>query len=185
MHDQIINTLFFLISILGIIYLLFWRYKAYSIDAFRQDIFCIRDDLFDYAQKGNIDFNHPAYGTIRSLINGFIRFGHHISFFRLIIYSLLMRDIFIKNKDSFNVRWQNVTKELNPKVNRELNEYLLRVHFSVFKHLILNSPELIATILLPVILYALSKYFIVNLNKMLSKPNDNIDSLAYAYGNIK
>src|SRR5260370_14413210 len=53
------------------------------LDSFRQEMFIIRDELFDYAASGRISFNDPAYRLLRQLMNGFIRYGHQLTFFRL------------------------------------------------------------------------------------------------------
>lgn len=54
-----------------------WR--NYRLDRFRQNLFAIRDDLFDYAAAGNVSFNDPAYWRLRLLMNSLIRYGHHVN----------------------------------------------------------------------------------------------------------
>lgn len=184
MDMKIIYTCFSLISIAGLLYLIFWRYKAYRIDAFRQDIFEIRDELFEYAKNHKISFNHPAYGTLRSLMNGFIRFGHQVTFPRLFLLGILLRNSTLKNYESFSERWLKTTKDLKKDEKRDLNILLQKVHYSIFRHLILTSPECIVTILPPLVLLALSKYYIDKLNKLLFKSNENIDGIAYVYGSF-
>ncbi|HOP78677.1 MAG TPA: hypothetical protein PLD05_14400 [Thermogutta sp.] len=51
-------------------------YQAYRLDLFRQRLFEIRDELFDKAADGVIDFKSPLYRKTRDIINGYIRFGH-------------------------------------------------------------------------------------------------------------
>lgn len=184
MESNIANTCFSLVSIAGILCLLFNQYKNYRIDAFRQDIFEIRDELFEYAKNGNIGFRHPAYGALRSLMNGFIRFGHQISILRLLITIIILKHDLEKDSVSFSAKWANSTKDLKPNVKLDMCLILQKVHFSVFKHLVLNSPEIVITVFPPLILYALSKHYIGRLNKLMHKPNDEIDCVAYAYGNI-
>lgn len=183
MENNEFNAIFSILSILGLLYLIFWRYKTYRIDVFRQDIFELRDKLFDYAQSGNIDYNHPSYGTLRSLMNGFIRFGHQISFCQLITISIIMKNKF-SDTDSFSKRWNTATSDLDVQTKGYLDKLLLEVHSSIIKHLILTSPFMLATIILPIILFFLSKHFILKLNKIYSKRGNNIDSVAYAYGSI-
>jgi hypothetical protein len=77
------------LCLLAIQALFLWR--EYRIDAFRQRIFEIRDELFDYAAEGGIPFDHPAYGALRGLLNGYIRFAHKMSLTRSIAMYILRR----------------------------------------------------------------------------------------------
>lgn len=48
-------------------------------DYTRQELFTLRDELFDYAADGHISFDDEAYLTTRTMINGVIRFTHSVS----------------------------------------------------------------------------------------------------------
>src|SRR5712672_3868742 len=48
-------------------------YKRTRQDGFRENLFAIRDDLFDYMWKNNVPYDLPAYGALRSALNGVIR----------------------------------------------------------------------------------------------------------------
>ena len=61
--------------------------RAYYLDVFRQKLFALRDELFDFAADGGIDFSDPAYLELRQDLNGLIRFAHKISMFRLLLAS--------------------------------------------------------------------------------------------------
>src|SRR5579872_4121214 len=58
---------------------------ALRLDIFRQQMFAVRDELFDYALAGNVAFDHPAYILLRKSMNGFLRYGHRLSFFQVMI----------------------------------------------------------------------------------------------------
>ncbi len=73
--------LFSVASLAGLVVLYFWLYRDYRIDLFRQRLFALRDELFDLARSGAISFDDRAYGLLRSTLNGFIRFGHRLTFF--------------------------------------------------------------------------------------------------------
>ncbi|GAC1691136.1 MAG: hypothetical protein PVS2B2_28790 [Candidatus Acidiferrum sp.] len=47
------------IVLFAIVLLKFW--SAARLDAFRQEMFIIRDELFDYAASGQIAFDNPSY----------------------------------------------------------------------------------------------------------------------------
>jgi len=58
------------LCVLLIIYKFF--YQKTRLDQFREDLFTIRDELFDYMWKNNLDYNLQAYRELRSMLNGFI-----------------------------------------------------------------------------------------------------------------
>src|SRR5437764_8172462 len=100
-----------LLSILGIWILLFWLYRDLVTDSFRQEMFALRDELFDAADEGVIDFNHPAYGLLRSTMNGFIRFTHRMTLLDVLLLSIAARNSDMLSKEnSFSNR---LAKELN------------------------------------------------------------------------
>lgn len=67
-----------LISILFLM-VIHHQFKKYFLDDGRQDLFVIRDKLFDMAAAGVISFSSPAYKANRAFINDMIRYGHHLS----------------------------------------------------------------------------------------------------------
>ena len=73
-------------SALGLIVLwaLFYLcYRAYLLDKFRQTLFEIRDNLFDLAAQGEIDFSEDYYRTLREDLNSLIFFADKMSFIRI------------------------------------------------------------------------------------------------------
>ncbi len=59
-------------------------YYKYRLDLYRQNLFEIRDALFDEAAKFGL-FNNKAYTMTRITINGMLRFAHEVSFLRLFL----------------------------------------------------------------------------------------------------
>ena len=72
---SIISALISILFLMGIHHQL----KKYFLDDGRQDLFVIRDKLFDMAAAGDISFSSPAYRASRAFINDMIRYGHHLS----------------------------------------------------------------------------------------------------------
>lgn len=68
--------------------LLWWLYVdvyyKYRLDLFRQNLFEIRDALFDEAEKHGL-FEAKAYTMTRITLNGMIRFAHEVSFLHLLL----------------------------------------------------------------------------------------------------
>ncbi|MDD5063989.1 MAG: hypothetical protein PHQ35_04410 [Phycisphaerae bacterium] len=178
-NDTLFNAAWSLLAIMAIAYIVFWRYRAYKLDAFRQDIFDLRDALFDEAQEGLISFNHPAYGMLREFMNGFIRFGHQLSLWQILIFLFLARKEDFATKSSFEEKWKKVTSDLMPSVKEQLDSYRLKAHFAIFKHLIATAPGLILTIVVPLLLLLFMKIIVERLKNFTNPP---IDSAALTLG---
>jgi hypothetical protein len=63
-------------------------YRPYRIDILRNRLFGLRSELFELARLGRLGargFRDPAYLRIRDGLNGFIRYGHQFTLFRLFV----------------------------------------------------------------------------------------------------
>ena len=67
----------FLLIFLGLV-----MFTAYRIDYLRQDLFELRDRLFDDAAAGRISFESHSYRATRTLLNGMLRYAHRMSLAR-------------------------------------------------------------------------------------------------------
>src|SRR5687767_3252255 len=56
-----------------------YMYRRTKVDRFREDIFSLRDELFDYMWRHNLSYSHPAYQNMRTALNGAVRFSDHWS----------------------------------------------------------------------------------------------------------
>ena len=80
----IANALHLGVGLFAIWFLYFVCWREHRVDAFRQHMFSLRDDLFDYALSGGIAFNDPAYTTLRNVSNGLIRYAHQLNVSRVL-----------------------------------------------------------------------------------------------------
>jgi len=55
----------------------FWR--DYRVDAFRDHVFSIRDRLFLFAARGGVSFDDPAYTCLRYRMNVVLRYAHRFT----------------------------------------------------------------------------------------------------------
>ncbi|HQU07605.1 MAG TPA: hypothetical protein PK539_00905 [Candidatus Paceibacterota bacterium] len=67
-----------------------FMFQKTRTDAFQEDLFTIRDELFDYMSRYNVPFDLPAYRAMRDLLNGAIRVAHFLSLFS-IVYAGVVR----------------------------------------------------------------------------------------------
>src|SRR3982751_4492274 len=75
-----------LVSIGGIWILYSKLYHDYRVDPFREEVFALRDCMFDLVEHGQLSFDDEAYGLMRSTMNGFIRFAHKMSFLSMFFF---------------------------------------------------------------------------------------------------
>lgn len=134
-----------LVSLLGLwVLMLLWR--DYRIDAFRQRLFALRDELFDYAASGGIDFNDPAYGMLRTTLNSMIRFAHRVSFFRLAL-TLLAHQSHPQQALRPYMEWRKAVKSVPSRTAQQrLNVIHTRMMILMVRHLLWGSPLLFTII---------------------------------------
>jgi hypothetical protein len=124
-------------------------YPRYRVDLFRQKLFELRDELFLFAADGGIEFSNPAYGMLRSTINGNIRFGHRLNLLEIILFfRFLGRGGVPLLGDSFAARWEQALSPLSSKQRERLESVRARMARTVAEHCIHMSPLLVVFSLL-------------------------------------
>jgi hypothetical protein len=122
---------------------------VYRVDSFRQKMFAVRDELFDFAAAGGISFDDPAYLLLRQQMNGMIRYGHQITVFRTLI-TMGMR--YVRNdvqREPWTKKWEASLRELNDdKVRDKMQMFHNKGATIAAKHLIIGSPILWLAILI-------------------------------------
>lgn len=113
------------------------------LDCFRQNIFSVRDELFDYAAAGNISFDDPAYILLRRQMNGMIRYGHQLTLFRVLV-TWVMREISGENqKFVWHDSWEKALENVKSgDVRHQLKCFHNRSATVATKHLLSGSVVL-------------------------------------------
>lgn len=117
------TALFSLIS-LAIVWKLIDMWYHYRVAAIREELFEMRDVLFDVAMRNDYLFNHPSYVRLRQTINICIRFAHKFTGSRLVGLLLMRKFWSSMPKDN----WMETLEGLPKNVQAEL----VGVHKSVF-----------------------------------------------------
>jgi hypothetical protein len=171
---------------LWVIYIYFL--KRLALDYFRHEVFSLRDELFDKAADGPIPFSSEAYKLLRQTMNGFLRFGHKVSFFDTIISCVFIRRCKFKStRTSFFERWQAAVSVLSPDQVTELTDYRNRMIKLVIYQLFLGSPFCVVFFAMYSLLTSPFRY-IKNHNRnhafhaCLNKSLREIESAAWMYG---
>lgn len=135
------------IALLAVVLLKLW--SDARLDAFRQEMFIVRDELFDYAASGQIAFDDPAYRLLRQMMNGLIRYGHQITFFRFNMTALHIRLMGNDFGPKWSTKWEAALEKVR---NEEVRDRMKQFHEDAMtltaKRIVLGSPALIAVLAL-------------------------------------
>lgn len=133
------TTLLTLLIVVG-----FWLWPSVRLDSFRQNMFALRDELFDYAASGKISFSHPAYRLLRQSMNGFIRHGHRLSLFQVIMGMLMWKAIGEEPTLEWTNRWNDALATIpDREVMAEMLKFHERSSMLVSERVVLGSPVLV------------------------------------------
>lgn len=121
------------------------------IDMFRQNMFALRDELFDFAADGNIPFDDPAYLRLRQLMNGFLRYAHNLTPFRTLMAFIGWKCATRESLGAWTEAWNNALNEIKePKTRTQLEGFHSRAATLVVSQLVL-SPGLLLLMVPPMI----------------------------------
>lgn len=189
MENQPFNILTLFGGMIFLWFFVFWIYRDYCIDAFRDKIFTLRDDLFDAAASGLIDFDHPAYGLLRKTMNGLLRFGHKISFFELFVYGFVFRKN-LPRRVSFSSRWEEATRQLDNTTKAKMSQFRDRMAALIVIQAVIGSPLILCILFIPLLVARLpiaimrdaKRFAVKTLAGKMKKSINSLESVALATG---
>ncbi len=182
-------TISILISLLLIWLLAFWLWRDYRVDLCRERLFTIRDDLFDMALCGELDFDSPSYGILRSTINGTIQFAHRLTLFEFLAFAIASRGTAgNKTAEGYRNRWEKSCSELPPDTRQKLEAIRGNAHFQVREQIIMTSAILtftLVSLIFVVALVAIKRQVQTAVKRLFSarrlgKITDSFDSAVFA-----
>lgn len=169
-----------MISLAALSCLVLLLYNKYRVDLLRQELFEIRDALFDEAVAGRISFDSHAYQATRFLLNGMLRFAHELSLARFVVALSILRWRKLEvGGESFDIAL-NASPESDRKLCRH---FVARANASVARHL-MRSPFAVpllvplASFLLTLVGVNLTAKFVKGMRKNFGA----LDRVAYAEG---
>ena len=166
-------------SIAGILYLALWGLRDYRVNRFRHEMFALRDQLFDEAAGGQLSFDSPVYGLLRSTINGFIRFGHRIGLTQFIVFAVFGAGV---ADNSFSERLEKGMADLPEEARNRIQLLATRMNVILLRHIALGSPMLLFAVLVVALPLLVKNWIRAALLQRLSRPIDEVDTAALAYG---
>ena len=127
-------------SALGLLIVIFLVWRAdLRTDEFRQRMFAIRDELFDYANSGHIKFGDPAYQLLRNSMNGFIRYAHRLTFFQLMLTIIRWHVTEQVHPLTWHLRWSQSLDSLPDETRTAMSAFHGRAMDAVARHILGGS----------------------------------------------
>jgi hypothetical protein len=120
-----------------------WR--RHAVEKFRQDMFSLRDSLFDLAdanRESEFTFGTPAYEEFRNELNGIIRFAHRISFARAMLFHNSRRVFLPQLATSRIVRrsWAIIVGIEDERLRTALSARVRAMNWKIVKFMMKTSP---------------------------------------------
>lgn len=142
-----------LLSLIVLVIVVFSLWPAQRVDLFRQQMFALRDELFDFAADGNISFEDPAYVLLRQLMNGFIRYAHNLTPYRTLMTFLKWKYFSRDPLTSWSQPWNTALSNLADQgVKERLQEFHNKTAVLVGGQLLLSPGMLIFVVPIVVVL---------------------------------
>ncbi|HKM68299.1 MAG TPA: hypothetical protein VJX70_14105 [Candidatus Acidoferrum sp.] len=123
-------------ALIALWFFVYYLWRDYRIDAFREHLFSIRDRMFMYAAEGNIRFDHPAYTSTRTRANLLIRHGHHLTLTRFTIVVLTHPTPDVRK---ILAEWARMTEDLPPDAQLKMLEFRLCISVASLQHMVYSS----------------------------------------------
>ena len=135
-----------------------WLWPMQRMYLFRQEMFAVRDELFDFAADDGISFEDPAYIQLRQLFNGFIRYAHNLTPFRVFMSFLKWKMSVHKPVGGWSEAWNHALENVRDvEAKKKLRHFHSRATDLVLGQLLLNPTVLvIGGMLLPFFLIAVA-----------------------------
>ena len=142
--DLIAATLKGAMALTALWVVVFWCWRPYRVDSFRQKLFMLRHELFAFAADGGVGFDEPAYQELRMRINGMIRFADRISFSRFFFTIMLNRISHNPLLVELNQGWsKKIASVKTDRAKKQLMHYHANMDMLMLQHIITGSVTLL------------------------------------------
>lgn len=121
--------------LLGLWFFVYYFWRDYRLDSFRDHIFSVRDRLFLYAAQGNISFDHPAYTLLRNRMNVVLRYAHEFTLSRMLVI-LVTHDL---SKGPAIAKWEESVAELPEPARTKIKEFNTCFAVAMLQHMLYIS----------------------------------------------
>ncbi len=163
-----------LLSLMVLVFVIFSLWPEQRVDIFRQQMFALRDELFDFALEGGIEFDSPAYTQLRELMNGFIRYAHHLTPYRALMLYLRWKCTSAEPVKGWAVAWEQALNKVTDKDTRDkLEAFHSKASMLAFSQLVL-SPGLLITFMPVLVVVAVLRTQWTTVRKIYNDIKDTV-----------
>ena len=142
---MVLNALMTIILLSGIAIIAYGPWQTFCTDAARQDLFEIRDKIFDLAHEGHLSFDSSQYRTIRTSIEQNIRYAHMLTVWRFfVILAFLKKRKQLSQKSEMLIAIESIKDD---KVRNEVLNLWLRTTQTNIKMMVAKAPVFIVLML--------------------------------------
>lgn len=178
MNEQMIVSSFGALITLAIAYLFFYvLWQRYVIDVTRQQLFELRDQLFDLAADGKLSFQSETYKILRKVFNTSIRFAHEADWVHIYVFYITAT---LKAKGSIYksaMQIPHLIKHIeDEKVRAEVQKIFIKMHLTLVWHVYRRSLVLLPFVPIVVIVAA----FVTLSNRFFVRTPQKIEALISA-----
>jgi hypothetical protein len=154
------------VALISLWVFIFFFWKDYRIDTFREHVFSLRDRLFIYAADNKISFSDPAYAILRGRMNVALRYAHEFTMTRFLTFAAFRTPA--RNPDV--ERWEGAAAALRSATDREkLREFNTTLSIAILQ-LIVYRPFFLYIILRPLVGVASLLLHVDYPRRVLQKP---------------
>jgi hypothetical protein len=135
---------------------LFVCWKPYRLDALREQLFSLRDELFlEACDDEHFNFEHPAYRCLRDDLNSMIRFAEKMTLCRaLAIWLFMPRDVLTQLSS-----WEKDIQGLPLHAQKNILRIRQAATSAVANHVVYGSPVLLALRILSQVNHYVRKFY--------------------------
>lgn len=165
--------------VLFIAWLIWYQFWIpYRVDYFRQRLFKLRDELFEYANSGAIEFTHPAYTDLRLTINALIRYGHRVTIWRIVMSMVSLRRSGYSQIVNSYAEWRKQTERIqDEKTRNKIYAFRNEISTIMAAHMVLISPMTIAAVVAIAIYLRACKKMVKSLGAARDAAREKIERL--------
>lgn len=146
----------------------YWIWRDYVVDVTRQQLFELRDQLFDMATEGKLNRASEVYLILRRIFNSNIRFAHEMDWVHIVTFyvAAVIRKggVIFESAMYVNHLIKSIEEE---KVRHEVQKLMLKMYLAIAWHLYRTSLVLI--VLTPIVLI-LAAFFTLSAKLLYRTP---------------
>ncbi|MEE9610423.1 MAG: hypothetical protein V3W19_04185 [Desulfatiglandales bacterium] len=177
MNSELLGTLSTLITIGLAFGLIYHLWQSYIIDVTRQQLFELRNEVFDMIGLQGLSREDDAYQLVRAMFNSSIRFVHKLNLLHALFIVTMVRFTKKMPVEGYAEKVKNTIYQIENKETRDRLWHILgQMHLILAWHLVRVSP----VVLIITIVVGLVSMSISSINKIREKFGNTLNGITYS-----